>query len=100
MSPAAIAVPRFTTNTASGSIVNNYSKESYLSSHSDSGDWNNMDSALDFDLLAEYLLEDGGMAGFDFMYVSLTSCVRPPSSSNSKRLILAFSINSSFGLQS
>ena len=38
------------------------------------GDWN-MDSALDFDLLAEYLLEDVGAGGFDFRYV-MCSCVK------------------------
>jgi len=33
----------------------------------ESSEWNNMgDSALDFDLLAEYLLEDMGAGGFDF----------------------------------
>ena len=34
----------------------------------ESSEWNNMESALDFDLLAEYLLEDMGAGGFDFRY--------------------------------
>ncbi len=31
-----------------------------------SSEWNNMDGGLDFDLLAEYLLEDVNAGGFDF----------------------------------
>ena len=57
MAPGAVAIPQYTNAT-------NAKKE---------GDWN-MDSALDFDLLAEYLLEDVGAGGFDFRYV-LCSCV-------------------------
>lgn len=57
MAPGAVAIPQYTNAT-------NDKKE---------GDWN-MDSALDFDLLAEYLLEDVGAGGFDFRYV-MCSCV-------------------------
>ena len=72
MSPAAIAVPRFTNNNASanssGNTYRQRSKNSHLNTgHGESGDWDNMDGGLDFDLLAEYLLEDGGMGGFDFV---------------------------------
>lgn len=48
MAPA-LAIPQYT---------NGANKESH-------SDWN-MESALDFDLLAEYLLEDVGAGGFDF----------------------------------
>lgn len=61
MAPAAIlaTIPQY-------AATNNKltSNETHLR---ESSNWNNMgDSALDFDLLAEYLLEDMGAGGFDF----------------------------------
>ena len=55
MSPSAscVAIPQYTKAPSNKS--------------SDAEYFNNMDSALDFDLLAEYLLEDlGASGGFDF----------------------------------
>ena len=56
MAPAAVAVPQYAAN-GGGNMKD--------------GDWN-MESALDFDLLAEYLLEDGESGGFDFRWVQCT----------------------------
>lgn len=54
MAPAALAIPQY---------INE--RETHPNT-----EWNNnkdtMDGALDFDLLAEYLLEDVGAGGFDF----------------------------------
>ncbi|KAL7518560.1 hypothetical protein ACHAWX_003374 [Stephanocyclus meneghinianus] len=59
MSPAAIAhAPNFAATNSLTALESNF-----LAARNDgSDDWNNnnMDSSLDFDLLAEYLLEDGG----------------------------------------
>jgi hypothetical protein len=55
MSPSAscVAIPQYTKAPSNKSTDADY--------------FNNMDSALDFDLLAEYLLEDlGASGGFDF----------------------------------
>ena len=50
MAPAALAIPQYSNTTE----WNTNSKDT------------SMDGALDFDLLAEYLLEDVGAGGFDF----------------------------------
>ncbi len=68
MSPAAVSVPLFTNKNTVASTpgaASNLGQNSHV--NSGDGDWNSMDNALDFDLLAEYLLEDGGMGGLDFM---------------------------------
>ena len=59
MAPAALAIPQYSNTTE----WNTNSKDT------------SMDGALDFDLLAEYLLEDVGAGGFDF---SSPDAVSPP----------------------
>ena len=63
MAPAAVAtsIPQFTAHSNS-KLLN---KTSHLRERSK---WSNMESALDFDLLAECLLDDMGAVGFDFRY--------------------------------
>lgn len=61
MALAAQAVPQYTTHAPTKILTES------------SSEWN-MESALDFDLLAEYLLEDVGAGGFDFS----TNAVSPP----------------------
>ena len=63
MAPAAVAttIPQFT-----GAAP----KEDDRAHLRESSEWNStMDSSLDFDLLAEYLLDDIGAGGFDFRLV-------------------------------
>lgn len=69
MAPAALAIPQYT-NAADSHYLRDSSSEWDKDINS-----NNMDSALDFDLLAEYLLEDVGAGGFDF---SNPEVVSPP----------------------
>lgn len=62
MAPAAVAVPQF------AAPANKVPNDPPLR---ESSEWNEMgdpqgDAGLDFDLLAEYLLEDMGAGGFDF----------------------------------
>ena len=52
---------------ASGIVIPQYT---HINDKKESAECN-MDSALDFDLLAEYLLEDVGAGGFDFRYVRI-----------------------------
>ena len=52
---------------APGIVIPQYT---HINDKKESAEWN-MDSALDFDLLAEYLLEDVGAGGFDFRYVRI-----------------------------
>ena len=52
---------------APGIVIPQYT---HINDKKESAEWN-MDSALDFDLLAEYLLEDVGAGGFDFRYVHI-----------------------------
>jgi hypothetical protein len=85
MSPAVVvAMPQYTNATASAANGNgnngNSSGNNNSSSANSANDFSygmkdggensadswNMDSALDFDLLAAYLLEDVGAGGFDF----------------------------------
>ncbi|KAL7541797.1 LOW QUALITY PROTEIN: hypothetical protein ACHAXR_011228 [Thalassiosira sp. AJA248-18] len=63
MAPAALAIPQYT-NTAEATHLRDSAEWNNNSSSSSSN--NAMESALDFDLLAEYLLEDVGAGGFDF----------------------------------
>jgi hypothetical protein len=59
MSPAAIThAPNFAATNSLTALESNF----LAAQNEGSDDWNNnnMDSSLDFDLLAEYLLEDGG----------------------------------------
>jgi hypothetical protein len=82
MAPAVsvVAMPQYTSNaTSSSSSAANSGGDNHNSANNDfsyggmkdgggnnSTDSWNMDSALDFDLLAAYLLEDVGGGGFDF----------------------------------
>lgn len=51
---------------APAAVIPQYANANNKSAAAPQSEWNNMDSALDFDLLAEYLLEDVGAGGFDF----------------------------------
>eukprot|EP00578_Thalassiosira_sp_NH16_P002901 CAMPEP_0181136064 /NCGR_PEP_ID=MMETSP1071-20121207/32985_1 /TAXON_ID=35127 /ORGANISM="Thalassiosira sp., Strain NH16" /LENGTH=497 /DNA_ID=CAMNT_0023222751 /DNA_START=192 /DNA_END=1686 /DNA_ORIENTATION=- len=71
MAPAALAIPQYTNSHAA-----HHHKISTTSAES-SSEWNMESAALDFDLLAEYLLEDVGAGGFDFSN-PLTDAASPP----------------------
>jgi len=68
MAPAALAIPQYINNPTRSSTNTTKIRSN------ESSEWN-MESALDFDLLAEYLLEDVGAGGFDF---SNPNAVSPP----------------------